>query len=74
MWDLEQYIDESIVENCKKQFARVYPEFRPYFLGASQDKMSLIAEVDMPDGTFYFRVTEDSVSHSYNSAEDADRA
>jgi hypothetical protein len=74
MWDLEQYVDESIIEACKKSFARVYPEFRPYLLGASQDRTCIIVECEMPDGTFYFRVTENSVSSSYNTAEDADRA
>ena len=73
MWSMD-YIDESVEEACKKQFRSVYPEFRPYFLGVSQDKTSLITEVEFPDGTFYFRVTEDSVSYSYKTAEDADRA
>lgn len=66
-------VDETIVEACKKSFARVYPEFRPIILGVSQDKTCLIVECEFPDGTFYFRVSENSVSSSYNTAEDADR-
>ena len=46
----------------------------PIVLGASQDKTCLIIQSDMPDGTFYFRVTENSVSSAYKSKEDADRA
>lgn len=73
MYDLD-YVDETIIEECKKSFKRVYPEFRPYLLGASRDRTCIIVECEMPDGTFYFRVTENSVSSSYNTAEDADRA
>lgn len=73
MYDLD-YVDETIIEECKKSFKRVYPEFRPYLLGASRDRTCIIVECEMPDGTFYFRVTENFVSSSYNTAEDADRA
>ena len=73
MWDLEQHIDKDIVAKCRKNFLQVYPEFNPVFLGVSQDKTSLIAEVEMPDGTFYFRVSENMISASYNSKEAADR-
>lgn len=72
MWSMD-YVDEYTVESCRKQFLRVYPEFRPYFIGCSQDKQALIAEVYFPDGTFYFRVTERSVSAAYKNKEDADR-
>lgn len=72
MWSLD-YIDETIVDACKKSFRKIYPEFMPIVLGASQDKTCLIIECDMPDGTFYFRVTENSVSAAYKSKEDADR-
>lgn len=72
MWSLE-YIDEYVIEECKKQFKKVYPEFRPHILGVSQDKTSVIAEVEFPDGTFYFRLTEDSVSAAYRTKDDADR-
>lgn len=73
MWDLNDYVDEYTIEECKKQFLRVYPEFKPHFLGASQDKKSLIAECEFPDGTFYFRVDEHSVSSAYKTMEEADR-
>ena len=72
MYDLD-YVDETIIEACKKSFARVYPEFRPIMLGVSRDKTCLIAECEFPDGTFYFRVSQNSVSSSYNTKEDADR-
>lgn len=73
MWDLEQYVDEIIVDKCEKSFLRVYPEFKPIFLGASQDKTCLIAKVDFSDGIFYFRVSEDSVSSAYRTKEEADK-
>lgn len=72
MYDLD-YIDEYVMEECKKQFNRIYPEFRGHPIGASQDRTSVIFECEFPDGTFFFRVTEDSVSSAYKSAEDADR-
>jgi len=72
MWDLD-YMDEYVLEECKKSFKKIYPEFISRPLGVSQDKMSVIFECDFPDGTFYFRVTENSVSHSYRIKEDADR-
>ncbi len=68
-----EYLDESIVEECKKSFRHVYPEFTPIVLGASQDRCHVIIQCDFPDGTFYFRVTSNSVSHAYKSMEDADR-
>lgn len=75
MWkiDLNQYISESILESCRKQCLRVYPEYPAHFLGVSQDKESLIAEITFPDGTFYFRVTENSVSSAYNTLDEADQ-
>ncbi len=73
MWNLEEYVDETIVNKCEKMFLRVYPEFEPIFLGASQDKTCLIAKVNFPDGIFYFRVSDNSVSSAYKTKEDADR-
>lgn len=68
-----EYIDESIIEASKKSFRRVYPEFTPIPLGASQDRCYVLIQCDFPDGTFYFRVNENSVSSAYKSLEDADR-
>lgn len=73
MWNLEQYVDETIVDKCRKMFLKVYPEFKPIFLGASQDRTCLIAKVDFPDGVFYFRVFENSVSSAYRTEEEADK-
>lgn len=67
------YVDETLEEMCNAQIKRIYPEFRPHFLGASKDKTSLIAEIEFPDGTFYFRVTENSVSSAYKTVDEADR-
>lgn len=67
------YADEYFIEACTKRIKSIYPEFRPYFLGVSKDKTCLITAVDFPDGTFFFRVSENSVSSAYNSVEDADR-
>lgn len=72
MYDLD-FVDEYTIDGCKEQLKRVYPEFRSRLLGVSKDKTSLIAEIEFPDGTFYFRVTENSVSRAYKSREDADR-
>lgn len=72
MYSLD-YVDESVIDACRKQFLRVYPEFRPHFLGACKNKQALIVECEFPDGTFYFTVTENSISSAYNTKEDADR-
>lgn len=72
MYDID-YLDNTVVESCKKNFSRIYPEFKPIVLGVCSDKTSIIIQCDFPDGTFYFRVTENMVSHSYNTREDADR-
>ena len=66
------YLDESVVDVAKKQFHRVYPEFPFKVLGASQDKEAVIIKCYFPDGAFYFRVTNNSVSHSYDTQEKAD--
>lgn len=75
MWDLtiKDYADETVVDKCRKSFLRVYPEFKPVFLGVSQDKTCLIAKVNFPDGTFYFRISESSVSSAYRTIEEADK-
>jgi len=73
MYSLE-YVDESMLDASRKQFTRVYPGFRARPLGASQDRKAVIIECEFPDGTYYFRVTEDSVSHAYTSQDAADRA
>lgn len=72
MYSLDN-IDEYVIEECKKQIKRIYPEFRYRLLGASKDKTALIAEIDFPDGIFYFRVDERSISSAYRTVEDADR-
>lgn len=73
MYSLD-YVDEQLVEEAKKLFRRIYPELKPHVLGVSRDKTSIIIECEFPDGTFYFRVDDNSVSSSYNSMEDADRS
>lgn len=72
MYGLE-YADEHAIMEAKKAFARVYPEFRAYPIGISQDKRSIIMECEFPDGTFWFKVDEYTVSHAYNSKDAADR-
>lgn len=71
MYSLDN-VDETLVESCKRQFHKIYPEFSSHILGATNDRQALIVECFFPDGTFYFRVTENSVSPAYNSLEDAD--
>lgn len=72
MYDLA-YLDEYVRDECKKSFRKVYPEFTPIVLGVCRDKQNVLIQSDFPDGTFYFRVNERSVSAAYNSLEDADR-
>lgn len=72
MYNLD-YLDENVAEECKRSFKRIYPEFRSSICGVSKDKSCVIMKCEFPDGTFYFRVTSDSVSASYNTLEDADR-
>ncbi len=52
-----------------KMFNRIYPEFRGIIVAETND--GVIIEADFPDGTFYFKVTENMVSSSYNTLEDA---
>ena len=66
MWSLD-FVDEYCLEKCKEQFKRVYPEFPFNVLGVKNDKSALIFECTFPDGTFYFDVTENSVSSGYTS-------
>ena len=68
-----EYADDDYLENCKQMFAMVYPATAPRFVGIAQDKTSLIAECVSNEGTYYYRVTDDSVSRSFNNLEDADR-
>lgn len=35
--------------------------------------MTLLAEVEFSDGTFYFRLTPESISQAYHSLDEADR-
>ena len=72
MYDLD-YVDESVIDACKRSFNRVYPEFHAFPLGVAQNKQELIFECEFPDGVFWFRVNERSVSSAYKSKEDADR-
>lgn len=72
MYSLD-YLDETFIDACKKQVKRVYHEFNSSIVGASQDKTCAIAQVFFPDGVFYFRVTDDFISHAFNSKEEADR-
>lgn len=72
MYGLE-FIDEIVIEQAKRQFLKVYPEYMPIVIGASQDKDHVIIKCHFPDGTFYFRVHYDSVSTAYRTLEDADR-
>lgn len=51
------------------EFKRVYPEFYPSIIETTEN--AGIVETDFPDGTFYFIVTKNSVSASYNSLESA---
>lgn len=65
-------VDETLVESCKRQFHRIYPEFNSRILGATNDRQALLVECFFPDGVFYFRVTESSVSSAYGDLRDAD--
>lgn len=67
------YLDEYAAIQHKKMFNRIYPEIIPVIVGISQDKSCTIVEADFPDGTFYFRVQSDSVSHAYPSLQAADQ-
>lgn len=73
MWNTD-YVDEYVAEECKRNFRVIYPESQNcIILGVSQDKMTLLAEVEFSDGTFYFRLTPESISQAYRSLDDADR-
>lgn len=67
-------------DDAIKQFRRIYPELEisAFFEAFNPDKKgeasNFIVTADFPDGTFYFIVTENSVSSSYNTREDAIRS
>lgn len=67
------YLDEYTAIQHKKMFGRIYPEVIPTIVGISQDKCYSIVKADFPDGTFYFRVQSNSVSHAYPSLQAADQ-
>ena len=54
-----------------KMFNRIYPEFRGIIVAETND--GVISEAYFPDGIFYFKVTENTVSSSYDTLEDAKR-
>ena len=66
-----EYLDETIMEEAKKQFDRVYPEFPCEVLGANNNRDAVVVKCNFPDGTFYFKVTNNSVSHAYDTLEKA---
>ena len=43
MYDIS-YLDETVVGSCKKNFSRIYPEFKPIVLGVCSDKTSIIIQ------------------------------
>lgn len=72
MYDLN-LLDENVIDSAKRSMKRIYPEFPSFPIGVSKDKKSVIFECLFPDGTFYFRVDESSVSSAYRTIDDADR-
>lgn len=73
MWGISYNLDEYSAE-CKRQFRSLYPECHSCVIrGVSQDRTALIAEAVFFEGTFYFRLTPESISQSYCSLYDADR-
>ena len=74
MHNVSDYADKATIDDCIRSFGMVYPEFRGYPIGVSQDRTCLIFRCDFPDGTFWFRVTGNSVSSAYGSPEAADMA
>lgn len=69
MYDLD-FVDDEIIAACKKQFLSVYGEY-PDIIAAA-DKTCLIAKCNFPDGEFYFRVDENSVSEAFRTMKEAD--
>lgn len=68
MWSLE-YLDDSTKIEYRKRFVRLYSEFKSIVIGASQDRTCAIIECYMPDGKFYFRVDDKSVSQAHDRFE-----
>lgn len=65
------FVDPAVIADCIKQFRHVYGSV-PEIIGAAADKTCVIAKFCFPDGVFYFRVNENSVSEAFNSPEEAD--
>lgn len=66
-------VDNDVIDSAKKSMKRIYPEFSSFPIGISKDKKNVIFKCLFPDGTFFFRVDESSVSSAYRTADDADR-
>lgn len=69
--NVHDYIDPDEITACRKQFKDVYGVY-PSIIGVSADKTCLIAKCDFPDGVFYFRVSENSVSEAFRTMREAD--
>lgn len=67
------YLDENIIEEAEAQFKRVYPEFFSHAIGSSNDRKYVIIECEFPDGIFWFKVNENTVSRAYSSKDEAAR-
>ena len=70
MYDID-YIDPDVIAACRKQFKKIYGLY-PSLIGAAADKTCAIAKCSFPDGDFYFRVSENSVSEAFRTMREAD--
>ncbi|MEE3344714.1 MAG: hypothetical protein VZS44_11510 [Bacilli bacterium] len=66
--------NDYMKENYKIMFRKIYSEQEIKIRNINLFDNCSILEADFPDGTFYFVVTNNSVSSSFNTYSDAKRS
>ena len=68
---MTKYNVDFSVDEAKRSIRKVYPEFRSIIIGESASREYLVFEIEFPDGTYYFCVTDISVSSAYSDKDTA---
>ena len=69
--DISNYVDEDLIADSMLMMQKIYPEYHSYLVDITNNRQYLVYACDFPDGTFYFRVNENSVSSAYKDKHNA---